>query len=259
MKKLYPAIMVLLFCCQPENKEAEVFPSVYYDESNWVIYEGIIPLESGEEITMELSLRPGSPGLDSDYRLEEWNQEHNSYMMGRHSANKYTTLTGSHPDEVIIKLHNSKINREIVFGSESPEELIRIQKSLDRTTDLFFKSKGNELVLVDDNFEEINPQKYSLIRRSKTFTVEGYVTFVNDTFEFFEMNTRENWALADRGLISKARSNYYSMAKEKFEGVYIKGLAYSVDYVSSSGKEIDALVLRNIYDMRPGTHKSVTP
>lgn len=257
MKKIYPAMMILLSCCQAENKEAEVFPEIYYDDNQWVVYEGIVPLESGEEITMELSLHPGSPGLDSDYRLDEWSQEYNSYMMGRSSANKYTTLVGSNPDEVIIKLHNSRINRPVVLGTESPEELKKIRKSFNRSTDLFFKAKGNELVLVDDNFEEINPAKYSLIRRSKVFTVEGYITFVNDTSEFFEMNTRENWALAERGMFDKARSDYYSMAKEKFEGIYLKGLGYSVEHVSSSGKEINALVLRNIYDMRPG--KKINP
>jgi hypothetical protein len=253
MKKLFVPLLLLLFCCQTEDKEAVVLPTIYEDEPDWVVYEGIIPLESGEEINIELSLLRGSPGLESDYKLNEWNAAHNMYVMHRSSSNKYTTLRGSNPDELIIQLHESRVNQELFLGKGSPAQLEKkMRESFKRTTELFFKTKGNELVLVDKYFREVDAKKYSLIRRSKTFTIEGYITFVNDTSEFFEMNTRETWALAGRAMFPKARSTYYSLAKEKFEGIYLKGLAYSVQHQSSSGKSIDALVLRNIYEMRPG-------
>ena len=87
--------------------------------------------------------------------------------------------------------------------------------------------------------------------------MEGYITFVNDTSEFFEMNTRETWALVDRAMFGKAKSNYFAVAKEKYEGVYLRGLGYSVEHQSPAGKNIPALVLRNIYEMHPA--KNIKP
>lgn len=252
MKKIFIPLMLLLFCCQTENKDAAVFPEVYEGEPDWIVYEGIVPLESGEEINVELSIRPGSPGYDADYKLDEWNPTYNTYIMGRHSSNKYTTLMSANPDEVIIQLHESRINRELFFGDTTPAQLKKLRASADRTTELYFKTKGNELILVDRNFKEVDAQKYSLIRRSKTFTVEGYITFVNDTSDFFEMNTRETWQLNDRGMFNMAKATYKKLAKEKFEGIYLKGIGYSVDHTSASGENTDALVLRKIYEMRPG-------
>ncbi len=252
MKKIYPAFLLFLFCCEAENKEA-VLPALYEGEPEWILYEGIVELESGEEITIELSLERGSPGLDANYKLNEWSAENNVYMMGRSSQSTYTTLMGPSPDEVIIKLHDSRINQPRFFGHLTPDQAKRMFKEKERTTDLYFKTKGNRLVRIDRNFNEIGSERYSLIRRSKAFTVEGYITFVNDTSEFFEMNTRETWALSDRGMFAKARSKYFSLAKEKFEGIYVRGLGYVVDHQSADGQTIDALVLRNIYEMRPGS------
>lgn len=248
MKKLPPIALAVLFCCQSEYKEGGVLPVVYPDEGDWVIYEGIVPVQ-GQEVNMELSLQTGSPGLDAAYRLREWSYERNIYIMGWSGQDRYTTLVGSNPDEVIIKLHNSPV---LVFGDEGLKQTKKKRESFNQTTDLFFKTKDNLLVMIDANFREINPQKYSLIRRSKPFTVEGYITFVNDTSEFFEMNTRETWHLSDRGEFAKARESYFKLAKEKFEGIYLRGLAYSVDHVAPDGKNIDVLVFRNIYEMRPG-------
>jgi hypothetical protein len=257
MKNLFLIGLITLFGCQSENKETEIFPLIYHSDNDVAIYEGVIPLESGEELTMELTLFPGSPGLDADYRLEEWSNEHNNYIMGRNSFNKYTTLVGANPEEVIIKLHKCRINRMLIHGDETPGQLKKIQDSHRKSTDLYFKSKGDDLILVDENFQAIDASKYSLVRRSKTFTVEGYITFVNDTSEFFEMNTRETWALGNRGMFAEARNRYLKLAKEKYEGIYVKALAYSVNHLSPSGKNIDALVFRKIYDMHAG--KTVNP
>jgi hypothetical protein len=53
--------------------------------------------------------------------------------------------------------------------------------------------------------------------------------------------------VANRGLLNRDQSNYQKLAKEKFEGIYLKGLAYTVQHTSTN-----ALVIRNIYDMHPG-------
>lgn len=257
MKKTFSFFLLLLFGCENESSEVAIAPHEYDEESEWAVYEGIVPTEFGEELIMELSLSPGSPGVDADYKLREWNTERNVYMMQRSSHDKYTTLTGPNPDEVIINLHRTGVNNELIHGPLTEQEAKRIAGKNRHKNELFFKSKDNELILLDTRLQEVDRSKYSLIRRSKLFTVEGYITFVNDTSEFFEMNTREYWASADRGMFSKAKSNYFLLAKEKFEGIYLRGLGYAIDHKSATGKNVEALVLRNIYEMRPG--KPITP
>lgn len=251
MKTTFSFFLLLFFGCENESSEVAVLPHLY-NEPEWMVYEGIVPTESGEELIMELSLTRGSPGFDADYKLTEWNPDTNMHRMQRSSNDKYSTLTGSHPDEVVINLHRVRVNNEIIYGTLTEEEAKRIRSKNQHTDELFFKSQDNELILLDRRLQEVDRSRYSLIRRSKLFTVEGYITFVNDTSEFYEMNTRETWALADRAMFSKAKSNYFILAKEKFEGIYLRGLGYTVEHKSSSGKNIDALVLRNIYEMRPG-------
>jgi hypothetical protein len=241
-------IIFLVCCCQTERNDHAAFPIISANQDKLIVYEGVIPLDSGEELTIVLGLLPGSPGFPSYYVLDEWSAVHNNLMIGRNSANQFTTLAGSNADEVFIKLHNSRTQNNFFSKRASDTK----NKNIKRTKDLWFKTKGNTLILVDDDLKEVNAERFNLIQRSKPFTVEGYITFVNDTVDFFEMNTRETWALADRGQLSKARYNYDRMATEKFEGIYLKGLAYTVDHISPDGREVTALVLRNIYDMHAG-------
>lgn len=47
----------------------------------------------------------------------------------------------------------------------------------------------------------------------------------------------------------EAVEKYNYLAKEKFEGVYLKAVAYTVRHLTKEGKEIDALVFKRILDM----------
>ena len=77
------------------------------------------------------------------------------------------------------------------------------------------------------------------------FTVEGYFTVEQDSVDFFERNTGEYWKVADLGEFNELVVAYNKLAKEKYEGVYLRGLAYSVrDITSVTGK--DALVIKRI-------------
>jgi hypothetical protein len=251
MNRLLVTTLALLCCCETPSKET-VLPSAYEAEPDWVIYEGILPTAAGDEITVELLLKTGAPGHEAQYKLNEWSADHNSYMMGRSSSGLYTTLVGATPNEFIIQLHECKINQPLFFGEMTPDKIKEFREAKNRTDEVYFRTNDDKLFMLDENLHDVSAQKYSLIKRSKAFTVEGHVTFANDTCEFFEMNTRESWALSNRGMFLKAKARYYELAKEKYEGIYIRALAYSVNHHSRQGKNIDALVLRNIYEMRPG-------
>lgn len=157
--------------------------------------------------------------------------------MGSLSKGVYTVLYGPKGQNIL------QLNGKLLSS------LSRGKKPEYSSVELFFKNKGDhELVLLDRDLSEASPG-YSLVRRSNLFTVEGYITFVNDTSDFFERNTRQKWAVAKLGEYPEADSTYKLLAKEKFEGIYMKALGYSVHHIAEDGKEIEALVFKNILKM----------
>ena len=115
--------------------------------------------------------------------------------------------------------------------------------------DLFFKSDGsNKLVLVDEDFNPItDDSRYTLYKRGRLFTAEGYITFEKNRTDFIEKNTAEKWNVASLGVYADAQKSYDSIATENFEGVYLKAVAYSVP---SDTSDEDLLVIRGIIEMR---------
>ena len=123
--------------------------------------------------------------------------------------------------------------------------------------EMFFLTRGNdELLPCDDNFKPITTdRRYTLHKRSRLFTVEGYITFGQDSAEyfkqdsatFFERNTSEYWRVTDLGEFNELRLLYKKLAKEKFEGVYLKALAYSV--MDTTLREKNVLVIKRISDV----------
>jgi hypothetical protein len=98
----------------------------------------------------------------------------------------------------------------------------------------------------DNNFTPLTTdRRYTLHKRSRLFTVEGYFTLEPDTVKFFERNTREDWSVTDLGEYHELIASYKDLAKGKYEGIYLKALAYSVlDTTSITGK--NALVIKQI-------------
>ncbi len=231
-------LTIALFSCKEQYKKiAEPFPNFLTSQNEWITYEGHLPAEGEQEKVFELKLKPGSIGSNSYYTMHESLGEINVFAMGSLSQGVYTVLYGP-KDQNIIQL-NVKLLRSWSSGKK-PEY---------SSVELFFKNKGDhELVLLDSDLSEASPG-YSLVRRSNLFTVEGYITFVNDTSDFFERNTGQNWALAKLGKYPEADSTYKLLAKEKFEGIYMKALGYSVHHIAEDGKEIEALVFKNILKM----------
>lgn len=213
-----------LFSCSQSPEISDPFPVLLTPDNEWITYEGILPSEGGHDALVELKLRPGAPGYESHYKLNE-----SVYLkdaaMGVNSHGNYTVLYGG-PDHTLIQIKDRTLinsvsrGRKIVWG--------------DRVTqDLLLKSNGDyELVLLDKNMQEVIPS-YKLTRRSDLFTVEGYITFANDTVDFFERNTRQPWAVSKLGKYHEADSIYKLLAKEKFEGIYLKALGYSVHHTGA--------------------------
>ena len=230
-------ILVLLSCRQEYKIASEPFPTKLYFEPDWIAYEGVLPFENDRPLNMELELRPGSVGENGYYRFKTWSDESNGHIMaGWYGNGSYTVLYGG-PNERIIQF---KISRYILRHNKKP---------LTEERELAFKINGDhELILLDNNLDMAVPS-HRLIRRSKLFTVEGYITFEKDTADFFERNTMEKWVVSRLASYPEVRDQYQKLAKERFEGIYVKALAYSVTQVDNSGKETDALVLKKIVTM----------
>ena len=160
--------------------------------------------------------------------------------MGAQSQGRYLVLIAT--DAQILQIKDKQRINALIEG-------VDFKKGSFVQEDLYLKISGDhELVLVDDNFRQL-AQKYTLIRRtSPLFTVEGYITFYGDTADFFERNTRKTWAIARLGEYDIALKKYNSVSKERFEGVYVKALSYTVRRVDRSGKEIDALVFKRLLE-----------
>jgi len=196
----------------------------------------VLPFEEGKLFNIELELKPGSIGENAYYRLKTWEDEGNRHVMGWYGNGNYAVLYGG-PNERIIQF---KITNYIFRHNKKP---------LMEEKELAFKINGDhELVLLDSNLDIAVPS-HKLIRRSKLFTVEGYITFEKDTADFFERNTMEKWVVSRLASYPEVRDQYQKLAKERFEGIYVKALAYSVTQVDSSGKETDALVLKRVVTM----------
>lgn len=161
---------------------------------------------------------------------------------GTSSRGKYTVLLATAGQRIIhIK------NCTLVHPFDRDKEWLLQERA---TCDLYLPTTdGNELVLVNDKFEQVDA-RYALIRRSALFTAEGYVTVYDDsTAEFFERNTRKKWPLAQYGYYAEVVRKYHSSATEKFEGIYLKALSYTVSCRSDNGEVFDAVVFKRILDM----------
>jgi hypothetical protein len=114
----------------------------------------------------------------------------------------------------------------------------------DMSEEMYFITSGSdELLPCDKNFTPITTDtKFGLHKRLDKFTVEGYITFQEDTAMFFERNTLVEWHVANLGEHDELKVKYNELAREKFEGVYLRALAYSIaDSVSEK-----ALVIKRI-------------
>jgi hypothetical protein len=243
MKTLVIVLAAAVFSCSRPQPVSEPYPNYLIEEENWIVYEGTLPASYGTDVHVELSLFPGSPGLDSRYQMSEypdtvWPKEYERWIK---SAGRYIMLYS--PKGPIIHITDRNFITAISMRGE-------LQIPEYGKENLYLKSEGeHELVFVDENLKEKN-REYVLIRRSSPlFTIEGYFSVYNDTTDFYERNTQKEWSVAHLGAYDEAVKKHNYLAKEKFEGVYLKALAYTVRHLARDGKEIHALVFKKILHM----------
>jgi len=223
MNKLFISICFVSACTVYEKEKQKPFPALTISENDeWATYEGKW-LTKGGVIRFELSLKSGSFGYDSYYKLRE-SFEGDSSASGAPSHGLYSSYGGFPNNEYRICLHD--VNTYDKGG------YLRYKKlgNIDGNDEMFFMTRGNdELLPCDNNFNPLTlDRRYTLHRRSNLFTVEGYFTVEQDSIEFFERNTGEYWKITDLGEFNELTVGYKKLAKEKYEGIYLKALAYSV-------------------------------
>jgi hypothetical protein len=238
-RKLLP--LFLLCGCSESVKKTEPasLPVTIAAAAEWRTYEGVVLTDQGTEVTIELSLMEGEVGLDSEYKLfaSDFQTDQLSIFNMFHGA--YSIMYGASDNELIIQVHEKEPS--VSMGKlKLPDPLFH---------GLNFKSEGvNKLILLDDDFDRVSDDdRYSLYRRSRLFTIEGYVTFEPSRTDFHEQNTGENWSIVPLGVYTTAANQYDSLATEEFEGVYLKALAYSVE---SDSTEKELLVIKRILEMK---------
>lgn len=241
---LYLMVLGGLLSCSKPDAASDPYPNYLIDEEDWIVYEGILPSSYGPDVHVELSLFPGAPGLESRYQMMESYPDTgspNDYHGWIRSSGGYIVLAS--PEGQIIHITDRSLIS--AFSNKGEFRMPVLGKE-----DLYLKSDGeHKLVFADENLKR-SGRDYVLTRRaSPLFTVEGYFSVYNDTTDFYERNTGKQWSVAQLAEYDYAVKTYNYLAKEKFEGVYLKALAYTVRHLPKEGKEIDALVFKRILDM----------
>lgn len=244
MKTLLILLALAAFSCFRRQPVTELYPNYHIEEEDWIVYEGTLPSSYGPDVHVELSLFPGAPGLDSRYQMTESYpntvspKEYGGWIR---SVGRYIVLPS--PDGHIIHISDRRFITSLSMTGE-----VRMPDF--GRENLYLKSDNeHHLIFIDESLNE-KSHKYLLTRRaSPLFTVEGYFSVYNDTTDFFERNTGKEWSVSELAEYDEAVKNYGYLSKEKFEGVYLKALAYTVRHLNHEGKEIDALVFKKILHM----------
>lgn len=193
-----------------ERKPDEVSLEDTSRYSEWMVYEGRIPLNENTHLYIALSMLPGDQTGEGSYRLEEFAETENVYTRASSFNGKYSTFFGDFPEEAVIQFINSAqpegLRRSYLTPgyqrntTSSHRRVVREEPF--RRTDLVVKrERKNRLIVLD---QDLNPLSfdpaYNLTKRtSKLFTVEGYFRHNGDTADFFELNTREPWPVSKLG------------------------------------------------------------
>lgn len=236
MKKVFALVLLLAGCTTtPRSPETKDFPTLYVTDDAWATYE------SRWVVRFELSLKAGAFGYDSYYRLIEHYEKKNS-ASSVVTSGTYTTHYNWKDNLHAITLHD--LNTTLEGG------YLRYKQFGKSYEEMYFLSRGNqELIPCDDNFNALTEDpRYTLHKRSRLFTVEGYITFENDSATFFERNTHEHWKVANLGEIQELKKWYRKLARRKYEGVYMRALAYSIQQ-DITRDSLDYLVVKKAFSI----------
>jgi hypothetical protein len=212
-------IPLLFVGCSNPKSEHETFPPLSLpNDHRWVTYEGILPLEN-DSVEVQLSLLPAAVGLDSKFSLVLQSEE----GTGRSIVGDYHTDYAS--NDIYVTLLASNMN--------------------DFTGMTFRTSDGDDLTLARAHKSGAPVRVYKLLKRLRLFTIEGYFSKIDGELEFFERNTRQSWIVIKHGKFNEISAAYEKSVKEKYEGIFVRALAYAVANPLKES-EMEALVFKNI-------------
>lgn len=266
MRKWLLFLSICLSCSSREESSHEQ-PVAYEVPENeeWIVYEGVVRSDTGNDIKMELSLLQNAAGMESEYKTkEEYISSQDDRLLTTRKG-KYSILYGSGSDMVITL--NEAAGQLLVWqqgAGYSINPKLPSEKALAnaKVGKLAFKTgrNSNELVLLAENSNPISDDdRYTLKKRSILFTVEGFVTVSPSTSDFFESNTRESWVIARSGCYDEVAVRYLELAQEKNEGIYLKGIAFYIEDADSTGTEVKKLVIKKVITMKSHQQYSSSP
>lgn len=247
MPRCFFLIALTLIACDDSKKSDEEFP--VKSTSEWIAYEGRIPVDEKNFLYLEVAMMPGNPG-EGYYRLEE-------VLETPGGAQKMGTFKGtyssfSRPDgEIEIHFQNSAYPSGVKRRYTSPDGK-RIREEDYRVRDLVLQKDGDyKLIALDNSGDAIAlDENFNLSKRtSHVFTVEGKFAHVGDSSVFFEMNTNQTWSVSRQGSYELATRQYHQLATSKNEGIYLKGTGFSIRQVDARGRSKESLVFKKIITM----------
>ncbi len=257
MKK-YVLVLLILLACNPKDGHEEQNVVVADDVpayEEWMVYEGVVRSDAGNDIKIELSLLQGVVGAVSKYKTQEEYIGVGKEKLLTTSMGDYHILYGT-GDDLLINIPTNKGYSFGWLGSSYGMGTAKIDSDLmekAKISKLTFKTgrNSNELTMVDDHSMPMaNDDRYTLKKRSHLFTVEGFVTIEPQVTDFFEINTRENWPVSKAGSYGEVEEKYIELAAERHEGIYTKAVAYYIDDSDSTGREFKSLVIKRIVEMK---------
>jgi hypothetical protein len=240
-------LAVSVLGCSDTKKSDEEFP--IKSTADWITYEGRVPVNDKDYLSLELSMLPGNPG-EGIYKLEEsMKTESGNEKIG---SFKGTYATFLKPDGSIeVHIQNSSYPSGIKRTYTSPDGK-RIREEHYRVHDLVLRKDGDYKMIALDNSNEpisLEPDDNLSKRTSTVFTVEGTFAHVGDSSVFYEINTERAWPVSKQGEYDLAIRQYYELANLKNEGVYLKGTGFSIHQLTAKGKNKESLVLKKIISM----------
>lgn len=247
MYKCFLVLLAIATACTDLKRSEEEFP--VQTTSDWITYEGRVPVTDKENLYMEISMLPGNAG-EGYYRLEEFLEtptDVNKIGSFKGTYSNFSTPSG----ELEIHFQNSSYAEGIAYRYPSLDGK-RIREQEYRVRDLVLRNDGgNKLIALDNANQPISlDERHNLSKRtSHLFTIEGKFAHVGDSSVFYETNTKQVWPLSRQGAYELATRQYYQLSDVKNEGIYLKGIGFSVREVDKRGHRKEALVIKSIIAM----------
>lgn len=247
MYRFYCVLLLIASACNDLKRSEEEFPAQM--TSDWITYEGRVPVTDEHNLYMEISMLPGNAG-EGYYRFDEFLEtptEVNKIGSFKGIYSNFSTPSG----EIEVHFQNSSYPEGIRYRYPSLDGK-RIREQEYRIRDLVLRLDGGQkLIALDNGNQPISmDERHNLSKRtSNLFTIEGKFAHVGDSSIFYEMNTKQVWPLSRQGAYELATRQYYQLSDVKNEGIYLKGIGFSVREVDERGYRKEALVIKSIIAM----------